>query len=74
MVLILLQGQSADMGSAFSAGAQELFLGQRMQTSYQPQQFSQQFFYNQLTLAYLNKGTTVSESAGSDRITNVSSR
>jgi protein translocase, SecG subunit len=65
-VLILLQkGKGADMGSAFGAGASGTLFGAKGSANFLSRTtavLATVFFITSLTLAYLNKGTTVSES------------
>ena len=64
VVLILLQKGKGEHGIGIWCGASGTLFGAKgLQTlSSLLQQFSQQFFITSLTLAYLNKGTVVSES------------
>ena len=66
VVLILLQkGKGADMGSAFGAGASGTLFGAKGSANFLSRTtavLATVFFITSLTLAYLNKGTTVSES------------
>jgi preprotein translocase subunit SecG len=66
VVLILLQkGKGADMGSAFGAGASGTLFGAKGSANFLSRTtavLATVFFITSLTLAYLNKGTVVSDS------------
>jgi|TARA_B100001094_G_scaffold225627_1_gene219864 preprotein translocase subunit SecG len=66
VVLILLQkGKGADMGSAFGAGASGTLFGSKGSANFLSRTtavLATVFFITSLTLAYLNKGTVVSDS------------
>ena len=66
VVLVLLQkGKGADMGSAFGAGASGTLFGAKGSANFLSRTtavLATIFFITSLTLAYLNKGTTISES------------
>ncbi|MBI33187.1 MAG: preprotein translocase subunit SecG [Gammaproteobacteria bacterium] len=66
VVLILLQkGKGADMGSAFGAGASGTLFGAKGSANFLSRTtavLASVFFITSLTLAYLNKGTVVSDS------------
>ena len=66
VVLVLLQkGKGADMGSAFGAGASGSLFGAKGSANFLSRTtavLATIFFITSLTLAYLNKGTTISES------------
>ena len=66
VVLVLLQkGKGADMGSAFGAGASGTLFGAKGSANFLSRStavLATIFFITSLTLAYLNKGTTISES------------
>ena len=66
VVLILLQkGKGADMGSAFGAGASGTLFGVKGSSNFLSRTtavLATIFFFTSLTLAYLNKGTVVSDS------------
>ena len=66
VVLILLhKGKGADMGSAFGAGASGTLFGAKGSANFLSRTtavLASVFFITSLTLAYLNKGTVVSDS------------
>jgi preprotein translocase subunit SecG len=66
VVLVLFQkGKGADMGSAFGAGASGTLFGAKGSANFLSRTtavLATIFFITSLTLAYLNKGTTISES------------
>ena len=66
VVLVLLQkGKGADMGSAFGAGASGTLFGAKGSANFLSRTtavLATIFFITSLTLAYLNKGTTITES------------